>query len=111
MLKERKYMLELILVILVLLWLTGNLNLVGVQIPNLSLLVVNGRMITLIDLLVFLVILWAIGVLPSPIREIAGVILVLWVLSVLGFIALAGLSNILVIAVIVGLIVAVFRRP
>jgi hypothetical protein len=103
-------MLELILLILVLLWVTGNLNLVGVRIPNLSLLVINGRAITLIDLLVFLVVLWAVGILPSPIREIAGVLLILWILSILGFLAIAGLSNLLIIAIIVGVVVALFRR-
>jgi len=104
-------MLEIILVVLVLLWITGNLHVTGVNIPNYTLLNINGQQITLINLLVFLAIVWAIGVLPSPIREISGVLLFLWVLSILGFIAIAGLGNIIVIAVIIGIVWALLDHP
>jgi hypothetical protein len=102
-------MLEVILVILILLWLTGNLHISGLTIPDYVLFHLNGHPISLLNLLVFMVICSAVGVLPSPIREIAGVLLLLWVLSILGIIAIAGLSNLLVIAVIVGIIVALLK--
>src|SRR5258708_38922914 len=100
-------MLEVILVILIVLWLTGNIHISGFTIPHTILFVINGHAITLVNLLIFLVILWAIGILPSPIREIAGVLLVLWLLALFGFIAIAGLANLLVIAIIVGIIFSI----
>src|SRR5258708_1915670 len=103
-------MLEALLVILIFLWLTGNLHVRGLVIPDYNLFVINGRSITLINLFVFIVIAWAVGLLPSPFREIAGVLLVLWVLSILGILAIAGLANLLVIAVIVGIIASIVKR-
>ena len=103
-------MLEILLFILILLWLTGNLHVRGLVIPDYSLFVINGRPITVINILVFIVIAWAVGLLPSPFREIAGVLLVLWVLSILGVLAIAGLANLLVIAVIVGIVASLLNR-
>lgn len=97
-------MLEALLVILVILWFAGYLRIDGLVIPDFSLFSINGQLITLWNILTLLVISAVIGVLPSPFREIAGVLLVLWVLSVLGILALGGLSSMLVIAIIVGLI-------
>lgn len=102
-------MLEVILVVLILLWLTGNLHFTGLVIPDYVLFSLNGRPITLINLLVFIVIVWAIGVLPSPIREISGVLLLLWILSILGILAIAGLANLIVIAVIIGIVLALLN--
>jgi hypothetical protein len=103
-------MLELIVAILVILFLTGNLHVSGIAIPNATLLHVNGQAITLWNVLIFIVVMWALGVLPSHFREIVGVLLVLWVLSVLGFLAITGLSNILVIAVIIGIVMSIIKR-
>lgn len=47
--------------------------------------------------------------LPSPFREIATVILVLWLLSLFGIIAIAGFSQILIIALIVGIGIYLIR--
>jgi hypothetical protein len=103
-------MLEILVVLLILLWLTGNLHINGLTIPDFALFRLNGHVISLWDLLIFIIVLWAVGILPSPFRQIAGVLLVLWVLSVLGILAFAGLSNLLVIAIIVGIIVSIFQR-
>lgn len=100
-------MLTLILVLLILAWFLGYVSIPGIPIPPIVLFNINGHDITVWNLLVFLLILWAINLLPSPLREIAAVILILWILSTLGIIAIAGLASILVIAVIVGLILAV----
>lgn len=102
-------MLELIILVLLGLWFFGYID-IGLKIPNIALLVFNGRQITLWDVLVFLVILWAVSLLPSPFREISGVLAVLWVLSMLGILAIAGLSNLLIIAVIIGIAAAILRR-
>src|SRR5205823_4982219 len=93
-----------IVVILILLWAFGYIHLVNFFIPDIVLFHLNGRPVTLWDILILLVVSWAIGVLPYPFRQIAGVLMVLWVLSTLGIIAISGLSSILVVAIIVGLI-------
>lgn len=101
-------MLVTIIIILVVLWLLGYAPLAGLSIPNVTLLNINNHPVTLWELLILLVVGWAIGILPKPFREIASVLLVLWVLSVLGFLAVAGLPNIIVLVIIVGLIVSLF---
>jgi len=51
--------------------------------------VINGHPVTLFNIFILLVIGWAVGVLPPPFQAIASVLLILWVLSVLGFWLLA----------------------
>jgi hypothetical protein len=103
-------MIELILAILVILFLTGNIHINGFNLPNLVLFRINGQTITLVNTIIFFVILWAIGVLPSPFREIAAVLFVLWLLTVFGILAIAGLPNLLIIAIIVGIVFSIFKR-
>lgn len=93
-----------LIIILALLWFLGYIHVGGFMIPNVSLFMINGQVITLWDLLILLILSTIVGVLPSPFRQIAGVILILWVLSVLGILVFAGLSSLLVLAVVVGLI-------
>ena len=100
-------MIGIILVVLIALWFLGYIRIDGLPtIPDIQLLVLNGQPITLWNVLIFAVICWAIGVLPSPLRQIAGVLLIIWVLATLGILAIAGLAQIIVLAVIIGLIVA-----
>lgn len=103
-------MTEIVLVLLVIALVTGFIQIPGFTLPNYTLFFVNGQPISLLNVLIFLLIVWAIGILPSPFREVAGVLLVLWLLSILGFLAIAGLSNLLVIAVIVGVVVSMFKK-
>jgi hypothetical protein len=97
-------MLAAILIILILLWFLGYVRIEGLNIPDIVLFTINGQAITLWNILILAVILWALGVLPSPIRQIAFVILILWILSILGILAFPGLSSLLVIAVIAGIV-------
>jgi len=103
-------MIEILLILLVIFWALGYIQIGNITIPNALLFNFNGRPITLWDLFIFIIVLWAIGILPTPFREIAGVLLVLWVLSVLGLIAIAGLSNLIVIAIIVGIVASFIKR-
>ncbi|RJR15067.1 hypothetical protein C4579_03300 [Candidatus Microgenomates bacterium] len=103
-------MLELIIILLVVFWFLGYIRIEGLTIADINLFVINGQQITLWKLLIFFLILWAIGVLPSPFRQIAAVLMVLWVLATLGIIAIAGLSNILIIAIIAGIVLSVAGR-
>jgi len=99
-------MLAILLVVLIILFFLGYIHIGNLTIPDITLFSLNGRPITLWNILILLVISWALSILPSPLREIAGVLLVLWILSVLGIIAVAGFSQIIVIAIIVGIILA-----
>lgn len=98
-----------IVIILAILWFLGYAPISGVNIPNIVLFNFNNQPITLWNILILAVIGWAISILPSPFREIGGVLLILWVLSVLGILAIAGLPSILVIAIIIGLVLFLFK--
>jgi hypothetical protein len=97
-----------LIIILLLLYFFGYITIPGIYIPNPVLFTFGSHPVTLATLLIFLAIMWAIEVLPSPLRQIAVVAVLLWLLSTLGFIALAGLSNILVIAILIGLVISLF---
>ncbi len=100
-------MIEFVLAVIFVLWLLG-----FIQIDFLSNIIMslNGRDISIKDVLLFLLILWLIGLLDRPFREIIAVLFVLWILSTLGIIALAGISNLLVLAVVIGAVVFIVRR-
>lgn len=97
-------MIGFILIILTVLWFLGYIHLSFIHIPDIVLFTLNNQHITLYNILILAVIAWAIGVLPTPFRQIASVILILWVLSTLGFLYIAGLSSLLILALIVGII-------
>lgn len=99
-------MLSGIIVILIVLWVLGYLPVMGLTIPNVVFMNINNHPITLWNVLVFIIVMWAIEILPRPFREISIILLLLWVLSVIGLIAVSGLSNLLVIAIIVGLVLS-----
>ncbi len=100
-------MLQVVLVLLIILWLLGYLNLPFLPFLNIELFNINSHPITLLNVIVFLVIASLLELLPYPLNIIAGVVLILWVLSILGIIAIGGLSQILVLAVIIGLVLVV----
>ncbi len=97
-------MLLTIVVLLIVLWFLGYVQISNVVIPNVPLFMINEHLVTLVELLIFLAIVWAVSILPTPLRQIGFAVVVLWVLATLGIIAVAGLSSILVIAVIVGVL-------
>jgi hypothetical protein len=93
-----------IILLLSVLWLLGYAPLSGISIPDYTLFTILNHQVTLWETLIFLVVGWAIGILPQPLQTIASVLLLLWVLSILGFLAIPGLANILVIVIIIGLV-------
>ncbi len=93
-------MLTTILVVLILLWFLGYGPLLSLRFPLIHL---GQHAISLWDILIFLVIIWLIDLLPGPIRSVAVIILVIWLLGTFGIIAIPIFSNIVLIAVIVGL--------
>ena len=102
-------MLIAIIIILTILWFLGYAPLSGISIPNIGLFSINGHMITLWEVLILFVIIWAIGILPRSFQTVASALLLLWILSALGIFAIAGLPNIIVLVIIVALIVSFFR--
>ncbi len=105
-------MIAALIVILAILWFFGYINIEGLNIPDTSLFTINGQVISIIDLLILALVATAVSLLPSPFREISGVLLILWILAVLGILSIAGigLPSLLVLAIILGLIVSLFRR-
>jgi hypothetical protein len=100
-------MLIAILFILIILWLLGY---GPFQVFHTNLFTIRGHVITFWNVLIFLVLIWLIDLLPSPFRQIAAVIFVIWLLASLGFIAIPILSNLLVISIIVGLLLYLLHR-
>jgi hypothetical protein len=101
-------MLVAIVIILVILWFLGYFPVSGVGIPNFILFTINNHPVTLWEVLILLVVGWAISLLPGPLQAIASVLLILWILSVLGILAIAGLPSIIVLIIIVALVVSIF---
>jgi hypothetical protein len=103
-------MAEILLVVLVILWVLGYLQIPGVTVPNATLFAFNGHPITLINLIIFLMIVWIIGLLHSPARKIASVLLVIWVLSLFGILAIPGLANIVFLVLVLGIFASFFGK-
>ena len=93
-----------IIAILVILLLLGNISIPFINIHSLVLFTLNGRPISMWDLLIFLVIIWVIGLLTRPLRQIAILLLIFWLLSLLGVIMISNFSSLIVVVLIAGLI-------
>lgn len=101
-------MLIAIIIILAILWFLGYAPISGISIPNFVLFNINNHPVTLWEVLILAVIGWAIGILPRPFQAVAGVLLFLWILSVLGIFAISGVSSIIVLLIIAALVVSFF---
>ena len=97
-----------IVVVLAILWFLGYAPISGISIPNFVLVTINNHPVTLWEVLILIVIGWAIGILPRPFQAVASILLLLWILSVLGIFAIGGLSGIIVLVIIVALIASIF---
>lgn len=99
----------IILLVMVVLYFYGYVQIPGVTVPNPILFVLNGQSISLAAVLIFLAIIWTISILPPILRVIGIILLAAWTLTELGFVVIAGLSNFIAIAVIISLFVIIFR--
>jgi len=100
-------MLVAIIAILVILWFLGYSPISGITMPNIVLFTINTHLVTLWEILIFMAVVWAIGILPRILKIIASLLLLLWVVSVLGILTITGLPNILVIVMIIAFILSV----
>jgi hypothetical protein len=103
-------MLIALLIALVALWILGYIHIPVLNAINFDIITIFNRTITVVDVLMFLVIVWLIGLLPNPFKQIAGVLFILWLLSLFGIITIAGisLSQLLIVGLIVGLAIYIF---
>ena len=99
-------MLLAVLVLLFIFWLLGY---GPFSILQTNLFVLHGHIVTIWDILIFLVLIWLVDLLPSPFRQIAVVLFIIWLLALLGFIAIPALSNLLVISIIIGLLIYLLK--
>lgn len=100
----------IVIVALILLWVLGVVQVPGIAIRNFTLFRLGGHTVTLLEVLILLVLLWAVETLPSPLRELTVLAVILWLLSTLGIIVVSGLPNIIVLAVILGLALTYLRK-
>jgi hypothetical protein len=98
-----------ILLLMVLLYFYGYVQIPGLTVPNPTLFTIHNQPVSLAALLIFFAILWTISVLPPILRIIGIILLVAWTLTELGFVVIAGLSNFIAITIIVALFVIIFR--
>ncbi|MEN9328549.1 MAG: hypothetical protein RI947_1357 [Candidatus Parcubacteria bacterium] len=98
-------MINTLLLVLIILLVVNYLQ---IPVTNFTLFYIGGHPITLYNIIVFFIVLWLAKFLPSPFREIIGVILILWLLSLFGIFLIPAFSNIIVLILIIALLVYVF---
>lgn len=103
-------MIEIILFLLIILWLLGYITIPGLIVPKIPIFYFNRKAITLWEIFIFLVVLWAIETLPTPFKEVFTLVLILWILSTVGIISIAGLSQILIVSLIAGMAISIFSH-
>jgi len=102
-------MTELIAIVVVL-WLLGLVKIPFLMRPHFPTLDLFGFSLTIETLLVIGVLIWIASSLGGVIRHVVWVLVVLWILTKLGIIAVGGLSNLLVIGIVVGVVLALFKK-
>lgn len=95
-----------LILILAVLWLLGFIQIPGLILRNAVLFRINGHTITLWEILILVFLLWIVETLPTPVRQIIVVFVLLWVLSVIGFITVSGLSNLIIAGIIIGVLLS-----
>ncbi|OGK12919.1 hypothetical protein A3A93_01740 [Candidatus Roizmanbacteria bacterium RIFCSPLOWO2_01_FULL_38_12] len=102
-------MLGILLIFLLLVVSLGYVKVPYIAIRDIALFELFGKTISLYDLLAFLLILWVIEILPWPFRGLATIILLLWLLSFFGIITIVGFSDILLVALVLGIVAYIFN--
>lgn len=97
-------MLIAVLLLIVILWILDILPGINIAISNSPFFFLNGRPITLINILTFFLVIFIIKLLPSPIRQILIFILTLRLLSLLGIFTISGFPNALILILVIVLL-------
>ncbi len=98
-----------LIVILLLLWLGGIVRIPWLGVPHFPTISLRGYHVRLELFILAFFILWISGSLGSPLRQILWALVILWLLSFLGIVVIGGLTNLVVIALIVGLILGLVQ--
>ena len=98
-----------LIAILVVLWILGIVRVPWLVMPHFPSLTILGFTLTIQNLAVMAILVWIASSLGGPFRQIVWVLVVLWILSALGIIAIGGLSNLIVVGIVVGLVLALVR--
>lgn len=107
---DTEHVIEIAFVIFVGFWLLGYITVPWLPITEMRLFSVNGNLVTVWNVLVFFIYLWFIDLLPTPFRQLATALLIMYSLSRLGVITLTGFPNLVVIALIAGSVIYIFNR-
>lgn len=99
-----------LIAILVVLWLLGIIKIPWLMMPNFPSFNILGFNLTIEKLLIIGILIWIASSLGGPLRQIVWVLVILWVLSAIGIIAVGGLGNILVIGIVVGLVLSLVQK-
>lgn len=102
-------MAELIAIVVVL-WLLGIVNVPWLMRPHFPTLQIMGYPVTIETIIVIIALVWIASSLGGVIGKIVWVLVLLWLLSVLGVITVGGLSNLLVIGVVVGIVLSLVQK-
>ena len=99
-----------IIAIVVALWLLGIISIPWLVMPSFPVLNILGYALTIPRLLLFGLLCWLALNLGSPFRQIIWVFFVLWLLSIFGLIVVGSMVNLLLIALVVGLILSFVQK-
>jgi len=99
-----------IIAIIVVLWLLGIIKIPFLMMPHFPTLNIFGFSLTIEKILIMAAFVWIASSLGGLIGKIVWVLVVLWLLSTLGVIVISGLSNLLVIGVVVGILLSLFKK-
>lgn len=102
-------MAELVAIVVVL-WLLGIIKIPFLMMPHFPTLNILGFTLTIKTLLIIAAFVWIASSLGGVIGKIVWVLVVLWLLSALGIIAIGGFSNLLVIGIVVGIVLSLVQK-
>ncbi|KKS98132.1 MAG: hypothetical protein UV73_C0003G0074 [Candidatus Gottesmanbacteria bacterium GW2011_GWA2_43_14] len=97
-------MLLLLITLIILLWLVGFISVPSTSFFTLPVMFLNGRAIGLWDIIIFLVLIWVVGILPQPLKGAVLILLLLWILSLMGIVVISGMGNVLLLLLLAALI-------
>jgi hypothetical protein len=105
-------MLTALFLVLLVLWLLGFLQIGNLDFLRVVVFRVGARGVTVLDTLIAIAVVWVIAALPGPLAISAGVLLILWALTIAGVVAVEGipLNALIILVIIVGLLVHILTR-
>lgn len=99
-----------IIAIVVVLWLLGIISIPWMMMPHFPVFSILGYSITIQRLLIIGILIWLGMSMGSPFRQMLWVFFILWLLSTLGIIGSIGMSMLIIVSVVVGLVLSVVQK-